>query len=90
MDIQARLTGFAMLGATWVMWVLVGLSIGGVAIALDRAIYLIRTSDNFRRLKRELRPHPRQHDRPRERFVDIVDGADLESVFLVDRIGLCG
>ena len=37
MDIQAKLTGFAMLGATWVMWVLVGLSIGGVAIALDRA-----------------------------------------------------
>ena len=54
MDIQAKLTGFAMLGATWVMWVLVGLSIGGVAIALDRAIYLIRTSDNYRRLKREL------------------------------------
>ena len=27
MDIQAKLTGFAMLGATWVMWVLVGLSI---------------------------------------------------------------
>ena len=54
MDIQAKLTGFAMLGATWVMWVLVGLSIGGVAIALDRALYLIRTSDNFRRLKGEL------------------------------------
>ena len=54
MDIQAKLTSFAMLGATWVMWVLVGLSIGGVAIALDRAIYLIRTSDNYRRLKRDL------------------------------------
>jgi hypothetical protein len=26
MDIQAKLTGFAMLGATWAMWVLVGLS----------------------------------------------------------------
>jgi biopolymer transport protein ExbB/TolQ len=54
MDIQAKLTSFAMLGATWVMWVLVGLSIGGVAIALDRAIYLIRTSDNYRRLKRDV------------------------------------
>jgi biopolymer transport protein ExbB/TolQ len=54
MDIQAKLTGFAMLGATWVMWVLVGLSIGGVAIALDRAIYLVRTSDNYRRLKVDL------------------------------------
>jgi biopolymer transport protein ExbB len=54
MDIQEKLTGFAMLGATWVMWVLVGLSIGGVAVALERAIYLIRTSDNYRRLKRDL------------------------------------
>jgi len=54
MDIQAKLTGFAMMGATWVMWVLVGLSIGGLAVALDRAIYLIRTSDNFRRLKLDL------------------------------------
>src|SRR5215468_10710202 len=54
MDIQAKLTGFAMMGATWVMWLLVGLSVGGVAVALDRAIYLIRTSDNYRRLKRDL------------------------------------
>src|SRR5215831_17157400 len=54
MDIQAKLTGFAMMGATWVMWVLVGLSIGGVAVALERAIYLIRTSDNFRRLKLDM------------------------------------
>ena len=54
MDIQAKLTGFAMLGATWVMWVLVGLSVGGLAVALDRAIYLIRTSDNVRRLKAEV------------------------------------
>jgi biopolymer transport protein ExbB/TolQ len=54
MDIQAKLTGFAMLGATWVMWVLVGLSVGGVAVALDRAVYLIRTSENFRRLKLDL------------------------------------
>jgi uncharacterized membrane protein YesL len=44
MDIQAKLTGFAMLGATWVMWVLAGLSVGGWMVALDRAVYLIRTS----------------------------------------------
>lgn len=54
MDIQAKLTGFAMMGATWVMWVLVGLSVGGLAVALDRAIYLIRTSDNVRRLKKDI------------------------------------
>jgi len=54
MDIQTKLTGFAMMGATWVMWLLVGLSVGGVAVALDRAIYLLRTSDNVRRLKKQV------------------------------------
>ena len=54
MDIQAKLTAFAMLGATWVMWVLIGLSIGGLAVAFDRAIYLLRTSDNVHRLKKEI------------------------------------
>jgi biopolymer transport protein ExbB len=54
MNIQDKLTGFAMLGATWVMWVLVGLSIGGLAVALDRLVYLVRSSDNFRKLKADL------------------------------------
>jgi biopolymer transport protein ExbB len=54
MDIQGKLTSFAMLGATWVMWLLIGLSIGGVAVALERAFYLIRTSDNYGRLKAEV------------------------------------
>jgi hypothetical protein len=48
MDIQARLTGFAMMGAPGVMWVLAGLSVGGLAVALDRAIYLFRTSTSPR------------------------------------------
>jgi biopolymer transport protein ExbB len=54
MDIQQKLTSFAMMGATWVMWLLIGLSVGGLAVALERAIYLIRTSDNVRRLKAEI------------------------------------
>lgn len=54
MDIQQRLTGFAMMGATWVMWLLIGLSVGGLAVALERAVYLIRTSDNLKRLKAEV------------------------------------
>jgi biopolymer transport protein ExbB/TolQ len=62
MDIQAKLTGFAMLGATWVMWVLVGLSVGGLAVALDRAIYLLRTSDNVRRLKTQVLAFLRRGD----------------------------
>jgi biopolymer transport protein ExbB len=54
MDIQQKLTGFAMMGATWIMWVLVALSVGGVAVALERAIYLIRTSENVKRLKQQI------------------------------------
>src|SRR4051812_19814607 len=62
MDIQAKLTGFAMMGATWVMWVLVGLSVGGLAVALERAIYLLRTSDNIKRLKNEILAYLRGGD----------------------------
>ena len=51
MDIQQKLTGFAMMGATWIMWLLVGLSVGGVAVAIERAIYLIVTRENVRKLK---------------------------------------
>jgi biopolymer transport protein ExbB len=54
MDIQQKLTGFAMMGATWIMWVLVALSVGGVAVALERAVYLIRTSENVRKLKQQI------------------------------------
>ena len=39
MDIQERLTAFAMLGAEWVMWLLILLSVVCVAIILERAYY---------------------------------------------------
>ena len=54
MDIQERLTAFAMLGAEWVMWLLVILSIFVVAIVLERAYYLIATRDDLTSLRNEL------------------------------------
>jgi hypothetical protein len=48
MDIQGRLTAFALVAAGWAAWILAGLSAGGVAVALDRAIHLIRTSARTR------------------------------------------
>lgn len=54
MDIQERLTAFAMLGASWVMWLLVLLSIVGLAIVLERAYYFFATGDDFARVKRDL------------------------------------
>lgn len=51
MDIQHKLTGFAMTAGTWIMLVLVALSAGGVAVAIERAIYLIRSSESVHKLE---------------------------------------
>jgi biopolymer transport protein ExbB len=40
MDIQQRLTAFALLGATWVMWLLVVLSVIGLAVIIERTYYM--------------------------------------------------
>ena len=55
MDIQERLTSFAMMGATWVMWVLIALSVVALAIAAERAVRLWRSADDLERLGAELR-----------------------------------
>jgi biopolymer transport protein ExbB len=54
MDIQTKITSLAGMGATWIMWVLVGLSVGGLAIALERALYLALRRDNLRKLKSDV------------------------------------
>jgi biopolymer transport protein ExbB len=54
MNIQERLTAFAMLGATWVMWLLVGLSIISIAIILERIYFFAATRDDIDRLRRDL------------------------------------
>lgn len=55
MDIQERLEAFAMLGAGWVMWLLVLLSIVGVAIVLERTYYLLASRDDVRGIRDDLR-----------------------------------
>lgn len=55
MDLQERLTAFAMLGATWVMWLLVILSVFSIAVMLERAYYFWQTRDDFAALKKTLR-----------------------------------
>ncbi|HJL18525.1 MAG TPA: MotA/TolQ/ExbB proton channel family protein [Sandaracinaceae bacterium LLY-WYZ-13_1] len=54
MDIQERLTAFAMLGAEWVMWLLVVLSVIVLAIVLERAYYFLASRDNLAQLKADL------------------------------------
>lgn len=62
MDIQHRLTAFAMLGATWVMWLLVGLSVLGVAIMLERAYFFVSTRDDIAKLRKDLLELLRKND----------------------------
>ena len=57
MDIQERLTAFAMLGAGWVMWLLVVLSVVGLAIILERAYYFFSSRGDVRGLQDRLRKH---------------------------------
>lgn len=53
MDIQERLTAFAMLGATWVMWLLVLLSVISIAIVLERTYYLFASRENLQNLRED-------------------------------------
>lgn len=55
MNLQERLTAFAMLGAEWVMWLLVALSIVCLAIILERAYYLFSSRDDQQQLRLDLR-----------------------------------
>ena len=62
MDLQARLTDFAMNGAAWVMWLLVGLSIIGFAIAIERAYTLFRTREQMSALGADVKRFLEQRD----------------------------
>src|SRR5262245_17493542 len=57
MDIQERLTAFAMLGATWVMWLLVGLSVVCLAVILERLYFYSVTRDDIDKLRKDLLDH---------------------------------
>jgi len=54
MQIQDRLTAFAMYGASWVLWFLIGLSVIGLAIVIERAYQLLSSRDNVEDLHDEL------------------------------------
>ena len=62
MDIQQRLTAFALLGATWVMWLLIALSVISVAIMLERAYFMASTRDNIDSLRKDLLDYLRRND----------------------------
>jgi biopolymer transport protein ExbB len=55
MDLQRGLDGIARLGSGWVLWALVGLSVIGLAVILERALYFAIRRDDASRLAAELR-----------------------------------
>ncbi|GAB4196499.1 MAG: MotA/TolQ/ExbB proton channel family protein [Sandaracinaceae bacterium] len=84
MDIQERLTAFAMLGATWVMWLLVGLSIVGLAIILERVYYFVATNEDFPKLLGALLAKLRDGD------IEGAKGAMKASKSLEAQVALAG
>lgn len=54
MNLTEQLSAFATLGATWVMWLLVALSVVGLAIIFERTLFLLGSRDNFDSLRRDL------------------------------------
>jgi biopolymer transport protein ExbB/TolQ len=63
MNINGALQGLVTFGATWVLWLLLGLSLLSVAIMLERALFFARTgigaavlSDELRRALAERKP----------------------------------
>jgi len=65
MDIIASLNALADLGATWVMWVLVALSVLGLAVVAERAIVYVTSRDDIARLRLAL-TEALDHDRLEE------------------------
>lgn len=54
MVIENRLRALAGFGAGWVMWLLLGLSVVVIAVAIERAIMLLATRDDVSALRRNL------------------------------------
>jgi biopolymer transport protein ExbB len=54
LDLQSRLSSLTHLGASWVLWTLLALSILGVAIVLERTVAFLLARDDLESLEREL------------------------------------
>lgn len=55
MDLSGQFVAFAQLGASWVLWLLVALSVLSIGIMIDRALWLRGRDTDIERLTRELR-----------------------------------
>jgi biopolymer transport protein ExbB len=56
MDITSKLSSLTHLGAGWIMWLLIALSVASVAVMVERTIVLLRSGDDIERLRGALLP----------------------------------
>ena len=54
MNLTEKFLSFALLGAQWVLWLLIALSVVSVAIMIDRALYFAKRKIDFDELKRDV------------------------------------
>ena len=62
MDIIERLLAISQFGSRWVLWLLIGLSIAGLTVVIERAVLFFSSRDDTTRLQAELRRSLRAHD----------------------------
>lgn len=62
MDVSQQLSAFTSLGAHWVLWLLIGLSVGAVAIIIERIVFLMSSRDDMDTLREELLRRLRKKD----------------------------
>jgi biopolymer transport protein ExbB/TolQ len=55
MDLSSHFVAFAQLGASWVLWLLVALSVVSIGVMIDRALWFRRRDADTERFTRELR-----------------------------------
>jgi biopolymer transport protein ExbB len=55
MDLTSKFLAFTLLGAEWVLWLLIVLSVLSVAVMIERALYLLRRKVDLERLTTEVR-----------------------------------
>ena len=55
MEIQQKLTDFFIVQSTWIVGLVIGLSAGGLAMAIERAVALIASTELARKLQARVR-----------------------------------
>jgi len=86
MDIVGTFVDFALLGAEWVLWLLVGLSVISIGIMIDRALWFRGRDGDTVEFVRGLRPAWRAGEAELEAFLERWD----RSTALPIRVALAG